>query len=540
MTGSGGLAGPWGRRARVGNAGSLELPERRAAGGGLGSLDEVDTWLLGLPVALITLRPNGRVHRANRAARRMLAGELLEEGASLDAVLGPRVGPDEHLLSRTTDPLLTALADARRNPPTRVGFHGPDGGRRWVDLATDPLLDGTLVTLIDRTGERELTTEVARLQAQLARADRRSTAGTLAGAVAHEVKNHLVPVIHGLDELADAFERPWTETSRTLELLIEVRAAAIQAAEIARDLLDLTRDEACPPVLVSVNAIVESALRLARAQVARQAQIEVDLSDVPLVLGHPTRLVQVVLNLLLNAGHATAEAGRPGTITVRSEAVGGEVRITVGDTGAGIAPRDLPRLFEPHFSRRAHGAGGGLGLTVCDTIVRAHQGRVSVDSEEGAGARFTVCLPAATGEALLAQPSPPPGARGPTGRPRLLLIEDQRVVRRALVRMFEQHFDVVPAGGVGEATAVLEQQPDVALILCDMSLLDGSGVDVHDWLRAHTPAMVDRVVYMTGGVFTAGARAFLTERGFPWVEKPFAIGTVLRHFATMQEAAAAG
>ncbi len=504
-------------------------PDAQARDEGTPTVGPVHDLLDAVAAPLVLVDGQGRLVRANRAFHRALGGEAVSVGATLTDLLGPLVGADERRLERDQHPLHVALRTRTRQGPVRVGFHGPEGARRWADLSVEPRpADQLLLTLIDRTAERALEVEGKVLQARLDRADRRATAGTLAGAVAHEIKNHLVPALYALDELAEAIHRPWTETHATEERLDEAQTAVRMAAEIARDLLDFCRDDERPALPVSVNAAVESALRMARAELRQHAHLTVELGDLPLVEAHPGRLVQVVLNLVLNAVRAIQELdqGRR-ALTVRTQHHGDQIAIRVTDAGCGIQAADLSRLFEPHFTRRHGGAGGGLGLTVCERIVTAHGGRIEVESVPDQGATFTVLLPVSRGEPMHAMPSPLPGTVAPLGRPRVLLVEDQLTVRRALIRMLGRAFDVVPAGGVTEALELLQRSDDFGLVLSDLTLLDGTAIDLHAWLTAHRPDLLGRLAFMTGGVFAPTVRDFLADHDFPWLEKPFRVQQVL-------------
>ncbi len=486
-------------------------------------------------VPLVLIDAFGRIQRANATFQRILGGEPATTGTLLTDLLGPLVGADERRLDRDQHPLNAALRGRPPRGPVRVGFHGPEGARRWADLSVAPQPDDhLLVTLVDRTAERALEGDGKVLQARLDRADRRAPAGPLAGAVAHEIKNHQVPALYALDELAEAIHRPWTETNTTEERLDEAHTAVRLAAEIARDLLDFCRDDERPALPVSVNAAVESALRMARAELRQHTHLTVELGELPLVEAHPGRLVQVVLNLVLNAVRAIQELDRGRrALDVRTHRAGDQVAIRVTDAGCGIQAGDMGRLFEPHFTRRHGGAGGGLGLTVCDRIVAAHGGRIEVESAPGRGATFTVFLPVSRGEPMHAVPSPLPGAVAPTGRPRVLLVEDQLTVRRALVRMLGRAFDVVAAGGITEALELLQRTDDFEILLSDLTLLDGTAIDLHGWLRTHRPDLLGRLAFMTGGVFAPAVRDFLARHDFPWLEKPFRVQQVLELYADL-------
>jgi two-component system NtrC family sensor kinase len=146
--------------------------------------------------------------------------------------------------------------------------------------------------------------------------------------------------------------------------------------------------------LVAVNEAIVVALKMADHEIKYRARLSRELGDLDPVLGNDGRLSQVFLNLLLNAARAIEE-GRPeqNEVRVRSWMEGEDVLVEVADTGHGVAPEHLHRLFEPFFSTRAPGAGAGLGLSICHNVVHDHGGRIDVTSTVGVGTTIAVHLP---------------------------------------------------------------------------------------------------------------------------------------------------
>jgi two-component system, NtrC family, sensor kinase len=250
--------------------------------------------------------------------------------------------------------------------------------------------------------------EQRRRHLEQAAAERMASLGTLAAGLAHEVNNPLTYVLSNLrtlsaelPELRQALGSPqggsaWD--SERMEDLVDCAREALEGAERVRIVIHAFR--ACttgaqePYGLVELNALVESALRLASAELYPRAHVSRHLGELPPLHGYATRLVQVFVHLLSNAAHAI-EPGAPerNSVCVRTWAEAGEVHMEVRDTGRGIPPADLARIFEPFFTTRGVGQGLGLGLWLCHNVVRAHNGRISVDSTPGQGSRFTVHLP---------------------------------------------------------------------------------------------------------------------------------------------------
>lgn len=271
--------------------------------------------------------------------------------------------------------------------------------------------DGTDVVVLDG---RDLT-ELRRTQSSFASADSLIALGRMAAGIAHEINNPLgylsSNLAYALDQLA--MLQPDLPAS-VGEELDEVRAALGDAAEgvgrvaeIVRDLRGLAREDSEEPRPTSAEGSLEAALKLARAELQRHATIEKRYEPVPMVHAREPRLVQVFLNLLLNATYAISSARREaegprslGVVTLRVRPWSQDtVAVEVEDTGCGIAPADRERLFAPFFTTKPSGAGMGLGLTVCHQLVSAMGGRIEVESELGRGSTFRVLLRSAAPDA---------------------------------------------------------------------------------------------------------------------------------------------
>lgn len=394
------------------------------------------------------------------------------------------------------------------------------------------------------------------LEAQLGQAERLASVGTLAAGMAHEINNPLAYVLLNLQAVTRHAEHVTAALSRLEEQLrahlgdaaaremadtvglgdIEKRCEragqhgkdAIEGAErvqrIVRDLMTFSRVTEEQRTLVDVNAAVDVALKMADHEIKYRARLVREPGQLAPVYGNDGRLSQVFLNLLINAARAIDEGHADANeIRVRTWMEGHQVSVEVADTGHGVAPEHIPRLFEPFFSTRAPGAGAGLGLSICHNVVRAHGGRITVESEVGVGTRFVVHLPASEPrreEAPLPS-STPPLASAPA-LPRVLLVDDEPLVLRVLAQLLGRTYEVLTADGYASAVSVLERER-VDVVLCDMMMLDGTGVDVHAWVSEHEPDLAGRMIFMTGGTFTPRARAFLAEVPIRHLVKPFSL-----------------
>jgi signal transduction histidine kinase len=259
---------------------------------------------------------------------------------------------------------------------------------------------------------RRLAAKVAELEASnralldaresLVRTEKLATVGRLASGIAHEVGNPL-GAISGYAELArgrlearaPAGEGPGAAgIEEARDMLARISGEARRIDAIVRDLLDFARPAALALGPVELRGPVDAALRLARVQPrfrAVEAQVEVP-PGLPAVRADASRLAQVLLNLLLNAGDAMEGAGR---VAIRASAGEGRVRLEVSDAGPGIPPEHLPRIFDPFFTTKAPGRGTGLGLAISHRIVESFGGEIAAANGPGGGAIFTVTLPLA-------------------------------------------------------------------------------------------------------------------------------------------------
>jgi signal transduction histidine kinase len=238
--------------------------------------------------------------------------------------------------------------------------------------------------------------ELRALEGEMARRERLAALGDVAAAFAHEVRNPLNAVSMGLQRLRAEFApAPADEYARFVDLM---QGEVTRLNAIVEEFLALARPLPLSPAPVAVGALLEELAARVESQ-ARAASIAVRVSvpePAPVVVADRRHLEQVLLNLVLNALQAMSPGG---TVTMEARTARDRVEIAVADTGPGIPPEALPRIFDPYFTTRP--AGLGLGLTIARRIVEAHGGSLDVASQPGQGARFSVRLPAA--------PRPAPG-----------------------------------------------------------------------------------------------------------------------------------
>ncbi len=229
-----------------------------------------------------------------------------------------------------------------------------------------------------------------RLELELQRVQRLELAGAMASGLAHDLNNHLSTIQAQLDLLA--LEAPSPASGARLT---RAQEAAERMARLLQDLVAFGKPRAIVADPVDLNALVAEAGRLLEHSRGKRMQMELDLDPaLPAVAGDRIQLEQVILNLGFNAKDATPEGGR---LSLRTGLKDGEAFFEVRDTGTGMTPEVKEKLFTPFFSTKGSDKGTGLGLAMVASIVKAHHGRILVESEPGFGSAFTVWLPLAKG-----------------------------------------------------------------------------------------------------------------------------------------------
>ena len=288
--------------------------------------------------------------------------------------------------------------------------------------------------------------------------------------------------------------------------------------DIVRDLrsLSVTPDDALSAV--DVEQVLDGAIATIASTIATRARLVKDYGHVPRACSNQGRLTQVFVNLLVNAVQAIPE-GSPeaNEISLTTRSVAGLVLVEVRDSGSGIAAAHLARIFEPFFTTKAPGAGTGLGLSISRAIVIAHGGTLEAESL-ARGALFRVTLRAGS-EAVA--PAAPRTADASSGvRARVLVVDDEHLTARVLTELLAPHEATIATSG-RDAIAMLQRDAAFDVILCDLQMTNGTGMEVYDHVREHAPALATRMIFMTGGALTQQAHDFLAHTRQPVLEKPF-------------------
>lgn len=366
--------------------------------------------------------------------------------------------------------------------------------------------------------------------AQLAQADRLASLGMLAAGVAHEINNPLAYITANLtfvaDELAVLERRLPDGTLRDVrDAIIDSRDGAERIRKIVRDLRCFSRQDQEEKRAIDVHPVLEVAINMSWNVIRHRGRLIKDYGVVPSINGDEARLAQLFINLLVNAAQALPEgAALHHEIRILTSLVDEQtVAIEVRDTGRGIPSADLGRIFEPFFTTKKPGEGTGLGLPIALEIVRSHGGRLEVESQVGKGTTFRVLLPVATvREHSSLHPRSAVGVR----RGRVLVVDDEELVCKALARGLASEHDVTTLTDPRQALELLQQGEKFDAIFCDLMMPAMTGIELYTKLRASAPDAAERIVFLTGGAFTPSARKFLEQVPNPRIEKPFDVQNI--------------
>ncbi|MGC3999691.1 MAG: ATP-binding protein [Anaeromyxobacter sp.] len=355
------------------------------------ALDGDDSGVFDLSVDGDLLHLSGAFGRMLRRSAPRLGDELLA-----------LVHPDDR--ERLKAVLHAHLAGEVGQLDVEARFEVAGGAWRWIHVRGRQIAAGAGVPQRVAGTFRDIT-EARRLQEHLAVSERLASVGTLAAGVAHEMNNPLSYVVSNvgfaLEELRAALEGrgrgaaavPVEQLGEVTEALREASHGAERVRRIVGGLRSLARvgDERTS---ADVREVLEAALEQVAGQIRSRGELRLDLQEVPRVFASPHRLAQVFLNLLTNAVQALPR-GAPAEheVAVGCALEGGQVRVRIRDTGAGMEEAVRSRIFEPFYTTRPVGEGTGLGLSVTHTIVRELGGRIEVESAPGRGSTFTVLLP---------------------------------------------------------------------------------------------------------------------------------------------------
>jgi len=392
------------------------------------------------------------------------------------------------------------------------------------EMASRVAGDANRLLTLSATLSRQVDTrtrEVIEARESLVRAERLTALGRLSASVGHEINNPLSYVVGNLEYALSTLEQRGVPR-QVLDALNDARGGAERISRIVRELRVFGRGTPVPQQeLTNPCEALESALKLTGNELRCRARLSRVLEAVPPVLADPTQLTQVFVNVLLNAAQAIPETQSAGSsvITVRSrKTAAGMVAIEVVDPGRGISESDQRRLFEPFFTTKPQDQGTGLGLFVSLGIVRSFGGKIEIDSRLGEGTTVRILLPSAPSDAQAKRASsrPPASER----ERRLLVVDDDVLVARSIVRLLSGHRVEVATSGREALSRLLDATSRFDLVFCDLMMPDMTGMDLFETIERSHPTLASRFVFISGGGVTDGCRKFIESHPTRVVSKP--------------------
>ncbi len=488
----------------------------------------VSTTLETLADVVVVCDVEGIVSMLNPAAEQLLGVD------STSAVGKPA---DDLLHLRVRGELVTPFADVlrTRNP---VQLHEAilvtAHGERVISDSVSPILNGrdmlgAVMVVRDITGEKLL-------QERLAQASRMASLGTMAAGVAHEMNNPLSIISANVSYVRDRVDRvlqtlqqgqfpdevQLRSLERALEAQDEIERAATRTANVVTDLRSYTRPGDEAENQANIAATVQSSVKATSREFIDRARVDnqlVSQGDLPLVAIEPSRLEQVLVNLLINAAHAISPGHKEqNQVTISlGDSEAGTLGVLVEDTGPGIPSEVQARIFDPFFTTKKVDQGTGLGLSICHGIIASAGGEIQVDSELGQGTTIRIVLPTVARRSSQ-RATPIEGQEERKGR--LIVIDDDEGVLSATARALESH-DIECFASATDALERLRQDEQVDVILCDLKMPEMSGAEFYRILSGEIPDLAERIVFLTGGSTGEHESSFLANCSAPCMEKPF-------------------
>jgi len=368
---------------------------------------------------------------------------------------------------------------------------------RLIDYSGKPAVLSIALNISDR---KQAEKEKEELEVSLRQAQKMEAIGTLAGGIAHDF-NNILGAVMGISELALLDVEEGTTLSRHLK---QVLKACERARDLTNQILAFSRQQEEKVILFSMKPIVKEALKLLGSSLPSTIVIRHSIeADPGLIKGDPTQIHQVLMNLCTNAAHAMQEKGGILEVKLRKvELQSGEllttrpdlhegpyVCLSVSDTGYGITPEVIDRIFDPYFTTKGVGEGTGLGLAVVQGIVRKHKGTITVESEPDRGATFSIYIPRVEEEDQEIRAESP--ASLPMGNERILFVDDEELLTHVGKGILEGlGYEVTARTSSREALELFKTKPEYFdLVITDMNMPNLTGERLAGELMKIRPGM---------------------------------------------------
>ena len=481
--------------------------------------------------AIISKSLEGKVLTWNAGAERMYgftAAEIV--GHSIYSLVPERLQQDEERI----------LKQVARGEPVHhyeTVRCRKDGKEIDISLALSPIRDATGIITGASSIQRDIT-ERKRSEEALRQAAKMEAIGVLAGGLAHDFNNQL----YAVSGFAHFIGRDQGLSPAARQDLLELQKVADRMASLTRQLLAFARQQVLAPETLDLNGAVEDTLPMLQRLIGSNTRIQLELAPGPKwVRVDRSQLVQVLLNLIINARDAMADGGRivlrtvtlevsPGTVLDRLGIpvdAGAYAALSVADTGKGIPAEHMPHIFEPFYTTKEVGVGTGLGLATVEGVVAQSGGRIQVDSQVNRGTTIRVLLP------LTSEPVVQPRSAGPRPRAdtrslgRILVVEDEDAVRAVVMRTLQaEGYEVLGAREGSEALRELEEVGGaVNLVITDIVMPGMGGRQrAGELSRRYRQSPI---VWMSGHARETALHRGELSRDEPFLQKPVSADVLL-------------
>jgi len=471
------------------------------------------------PLGFALLSTAGRIEACNRMLANLLCLAPAAELPRFDECVAPK---DRAALAAIFRGFETSLHGEPRSMELRIEL-----------LHSEPRLARCDFHWIQETGQiclcvQDITSQ-RRLEQRLQQKEKSALLDSLAGGIAHELNNKLLPVL-GFAELLQLRAGDNSELAGFCNI---IRESTVEASELVSQLLQLSRPPALEPQVCDFIAIIQSAIGILRFRF-RDSGCEpvLDLPERSITMkADPAQLKQVLVNLFINALDAMRDRSRCALHLSATEENGG-VCFRVRDSGSGIAPEHLDRIFDPFFTTKGVQQGTGLGLSVCFSIVQQHGGTIEVETTGTDGTVFALWFPMvveaprASLEAV-AQSRESASLGMAPGEPTVLVVDDEEFITRLVHESLRTRLGcrVLRAASAEEALEKLESNA-CDLVISDVRLPGRNGLDLFHEVRRRWPRLAERYFFITGDAGSRELNVLLHETGCPVLRKPFSMETL--------------